>query len=91
MCVAIKSLLGKFCSTSSFIGVCFISLDLVMTTSIDQRLNTWRISREAGIWLVSSVTHDVADTTSLAAYKTRYECVGETKVLVFHSADKVRW
>ena len=48
-----------------------------MSTSMDQRLNVWRVSRDDGITMVSSHTHDVADPSSMATYSTRcvYVCV----------------
>ena len=55
------------------LGACFTADGLVMTTSLDQRLNIWKLAREEGIQLVSSQTHDVADCVSLAAYNTRSE------------------
>lgn len=56
---------------AAFTGVCFAGKDLVMTTSIDQRLNVWKVNEEGGIELSSSHTHDVADPSSLATYSTR--------------------
>ena len=55
-----------------YIGVKFLKSNLLVTTSIDQRLNLWSYDpMEATIKLASSFTHDVADVASLQVLRYR--------------------
>ena len=59
-----------FCACN--VGVLFLNESLLVTTSIDQRLNMW--SYDSGtptLKLTSSVTHDVADVASMKVLRNR--------------------
>ena len=52
----------------------FLKKDVLVTTSIDQRLNVWSHDSAAStLKLTSSLTHDVADVTSLQVLRKRLE------------------
>ena len=59
-------------------GVCFVTSELLISTSIDQRLNMWRVdAEEKTLKLVHSRTHDVADSSSLLVHSSRYRAGSE--------------
>ena len=50
----------------------FLKANLLVTTSVDQRLCLWNYdSGEAMLRLVSSFTHDVADVASMELLRNR--------------------
>ena len=51
---------------------------VVVSTSVDQRLNVWRVGPHS-LTLCSSLTHDVADVAALKVHSSRYmyQCVQE--------------
>lgn len=55
----------------NYVGISFVGEDLVMSSSIDQRLNVWKFAGSKEVELVSSSTHDVADASSLLTYSNR--------------------
>ena len=59
-------------------GVKFLKVDLLVTTSVDQRLSLWSYdSGEAMLKLASSFTHDVADVASMEVLKNRLAIAAE--------------
>ena len=56
-------------------GVQFLEDNLLVTTSVDQRLNIWHYDPvKSTVKLTFSFTHDVADAANLKALKNRLEC-----------------
>lgn len=69
------------------VGVSFLDEGLLVTSSIDQRLSVWKLSltedkeneedEEVGgcaeLQLVDSITHDVADVSSLTLYHYHHQ------------------
>lgn len=53
------------------LGISFVGEDLVMSSSIDQRLNVWKFARDQDVELVCAHTHDVADASSLLVYANK--------------------
>ena len=62
------------------LGVQFLEDNLLVTTSVDQRLNVWRYDPvKSTVRLTSSLTHDVADAADLKALRNRLECQPDTQ------------
>ena len=55
-------------------GVEWLCAGVVVSTSIDQRLNVWRVGPPS-LTLCSSLTHDVADVAALKVHSSRYASV----------------
>ena len=64
---------NKMCCIA--VGVRFLCHDMLVTTSVDQRLAVWKIVRDStgfSVRMASCFTHSVADVSSLGLYHTRY-------------------